>query len=453
MSEWWLGLWDNIEFTTAFWTIATAICCTVSCALLGCYLVLRRMSMIGDAISHAILPGLVLAFLWTGSRNPLPMIGGAMVLGVLTAVLTQTLTQIGRVPTDSSMGVVFTSLFALGVILITVYASQIDLDPGCVLYGLIEFVVLDTVPVGAVEVPRALLILAGVLLAVLLFIGVLWKELKLSSFDPALATAMGLSAGFVHYALMAMVATVTVTSFEAVGAILVIAMLIAPGATAHLLTDRLLPMMLVAVVLAVISSVGGYWLALVWNTSIAGMIAVIAGGMFILATLLAPRYGVVGRVWRNLELGLRIAREDMLAHLWRRREAAGGDAAHPEELTRQAGGGLLARLALRRLRGSSMVATRGGALALTDAGAEEALRLVRAHRLWETYFTEVMDRDPEEAHEHAEQVEHFIAPHVAEQLAEQLSEPQQDPHGREIPRPDGEADGSGGAAAGKPPTA
>src|SRR5687768_10617054 len=139
----------------AIWTIAVGVLCNVPCAILGCYLVLRRMSLLGDAISHAVLPGLAVAFLLTGSINGIGMAIGAGVLGVLTAYLTQLVHKTADVPEDASMGVVFTSLFAVGVILITRAASSVDLDPGCVLYGLIEFVPLDTVPWFGVEVPRA----------------------------------------------------------------------------------------------------------------------------------------------------------------------------------------------------------------------------------------------------------------------------------------------------------
>src|ERR1051325_5903308 len=138
----------------AAWTIAVAILCRVPCAILGCYLVLRRMSLLGDAISHAVLPGLALAFLLTGSVSGWGMMIGAAVLGVLTAYLTQAVHKLADVPEDASMGVVFTSLFAVGVILITRVASQVDLDPGCVLYGLIEFAPFDTVDVSTLEPPR-----------------------------------------------------------------------------------------------------------------------------------------------------------------------------------------------------------------------------------------------------------------------------------------------------------
>jgi manganese/zinc/iron transport system permease protein len=309
--------------TLAFWWILIGILCNVSCALLGCYLVLRRLSLLGDAISHAVLPGIVLAFVLSGQVTGLPIMLGAMVLGVLTAFLTQTLHQVGKVPEDSSMGVVYTALFALGVLLLQNAAHGTDLDPNCVLYGLLEYASIDTFDFFGFEVPRAVPTLGTALLLTVGFVLVFWKELKIVSFDPGLAAALGINATLVHYLLMAMVAGVTVAAFDAVGSILVVAMLIVPAATAQLLTDRLAWMLVWAAVVGVVSAVGGY-LANAWlETNLAAMMAVAAGLQFLLAVLLAPRHGVVARLVRNARLSLRIACEDVLAYLYRREETAG----------------------------------------------------------------------------------------------------------------------------------
>jgi ABC-type Mn2+/Zn2+ transport system permease subunit len=285
--------------STDLWTLATAIVCCVTCSVLGCYLVLRRMSLLGDAISHAILPGLALAFLFTGSREPLPMLLGAATVGVLTALLSAGLSKWGKVPEDAAMGVVFTTLFALGVVLITFVARQVDLDPGCVLYGLIELVAFDTRQVFGIAMPKAFLELSVLLLVTLSLITLFYKELRIVCFDPALATSMGISAALVHYGLMTMVAATSVLSFEAVGSILVIAMLVAPGATAQLLTDKLSRMLWWSGALAALSATLGYLLAVKLNTSVAGMIATVSLALFMLACLLAPRYGVVPRLLRT----------------------------------------------------------------------------------------------------------------------------------------------------------
>src|SRR5690606_36781953 len=189
-------------------------------------------------VSHAILPGLAVAFLVSNSRSSLPMFLGAVVVGVLTALFTEWIQGIGRVEEGASMGVVFTSLFAIGLVMIVQAADRVDLDAGCVLYGAIELTPLDRITFLGMDIPRAVVLLAGVTLLNLLFVVVFFKELMLTSFDSALATSMGFSSSLMHYALMVLVAVTAVASFESVGNILVVAMFIVPPATAYLLTDR-----------------------------------------------------------------------------------------------------------------------------------------------------------------------------------------------------------------------
>lgn len=277
------------------WTVAIAVCCCVSCGLLGCFLMLRKMSLLGDAISHAILPGLAAAFFFTGSREPFAMLAGALVVGVMTAVISTGLNRWGRVPEDASMGVVFTTLFACGVILITLVARDVDLDPGCVLYGLIEFAPFDTVRLLGMELPRSFVWLFTVLVINTALIVVFFKELKIVCFDPYLATTMGISATAVHYGLMTAVAATSVASFEAVGSILVVAMLVAPGATAHLLTDKLGRLLWWSAAIGTLSAVVGYVLAMKLNTSVAGMIATVGLGLFMLTVVVSPRHGIIAR--------------------------------------------------------------------------------------------------------------------------------------------------------------
>jgi manganese/zinc/iron transport system permease protein len=300
-------------FAIDTWIVIIGVLAAVSCVLLGNFLVLRKMSMMGDAISHAVLPGLAIAFLVTGARASLTMFIGAAIAGVLTAVFTQWITKFGNVDRGASMGIVFTSLFAIGLILIVQAADHVDLDPGCVLYGAIELTPLDVVwrpeLFGlTLEVPRAALVLAMVTLLNALFIVFFFKELRISSFDPELATTMGINSNLMHYLLMTLVAITTVAAFEAVGSIIVIAMLIAPATAAHLLTDRLISMIAVSVVLAVLAAVLGHVSALIvpgWlgyeSTSTSGMMAVMSGLIFTLVLFFAPRYGIIVKLFAKTE--------------------------------------------------------------------------------------------------------------------------------------------------------
>jgi manganese/zinc/iron transport system permease protein len=286
------------------WIVAVGALCAIACALPGCFLLLRGMSMMGDAISHAVLPGLAIGFLMTGSRSSVAMFIGAALVGVLTAVFTQGISHFGKVDRGAAMGIVFTTLFALGLLLIVQAADHVDLDPGCVLYGAIELTPLDmvTLSVGGweVEAPRAAVVLAAVMLLNAAIVVLLFKEFNISSFDPALATTQGIRATVMHYLLMAMVAVTTVASFEAVGSIIVIAMLIAPAAAAYLLTQRLDAMLICSAALGAAAAALGHMGAIAaptWfgfpGTSTSGMMAVAAGALFVLAWLFSPRHGVL----------------------------------------------------------------------------------------------------------------------------------------------------------------
>jgi len=426
------------QYDLALWTIGTGVLANSVCAMLGCYLVLRRMSLLGDAISHAVLPGIVIGALWGGQLSGPAVFIGAVLVGLLTAYLTHSLHSYGNVPEDASMGVVFTSLFAIGVILITQFANRVHIDASCALYGQIEFVPLDTVAISGWEIPRAFLALSIVLGVTLAFVLLLWKELKLVSFDPTLATAMGLSAVIVHYLLMSMVAVVTVASFEAVGSILVIAMLIVPASTAHLLVDRLGWMMVWAVICGVLSAVLGYWGAAAWNTSVSGMMAVVAGGLFSLAVIFAPRHGVLTRGLMTLRLALQIVREDILAMLYRAEEQQrSGEPARPvtsRDCVRFGGGGVVAWIAYALLRRRGLVRRdRNGAVSLTERGLEGARSLVRSHRLWESYLEKHFELPLDHLHEPASRIEHFIGPRLQAELENELQLPEVDPHGKSIP--------------------
>lgn len=416
-----------------WWTIATAAACSIACAIPGCFLILRRQSLLGDAISHAILPGLAGAFLLTGSRDPAWMLLGAGAMGVLTAALSGVLHRRGRVPADAAMGVVFSVLFALGVVLISLAAARVDLDPGCVLYGTLETVAFDTTSTLGIEVPRVLVTQSVVLLANAALVVVFFKELKLASFDPALATAMGFSAGVIHYALMTATAATAVVSFEAVGSVLVVAMLVAPGATAHLLTDRLGRLLTLACVSAGASALIGYIFALWLNTSVAGSVAMIAGAQFLLAVLLAPRHGVAARGLSRLLLALRIEREDVLGTLYRLHEAGtarvaqaelAGASVHPRRAAR----------AVKALRRRGLVHG-DDPLGLTPAGLDAARAVIRSHRLWETFLSRELGLPLDHLHEASHRAEHYLSPEIQARLSAELS-PNADPHGRPIPQRD-----------------
>lgn len=266
-----------------FWIILTGALVASCCGLLGCFLLLRRMTMVADAISHAVLPGIVIAYFIAGSRSSIPVLIGAAVFGMLVTVLIEVLHKYAKLQSDAAIGISFTWLFAVGVILISLFADQVDLDQDCVLYGEILYVPLDIwyLADGTNMGPRPVWLLGGLFICLLSIILFAYKPLLITSFDPAYATALGISTTFWHYAFMSAVSLTTVLSFESVGAILVIAFIIGPAASAYLLTDELPYMLLYAVVIGIGSSMGGFYLAAYINASIAGCMAVCVGVAFI----------------------------------------------------------------------------------------------------------------------------------------------------------------------------
>ncbi len=287
--------------------IITGIFATAACSLVGCFLVLRRLSMIGDAISHSVLPGIVIAFLLSNSRNIGPMMLGAGALGLLTAFIIDVLNRHGKLQADAAIGVTFTWLFAIGVILVSTLTGQVDLDTECVLYGEILYTPFDTWTVGGRDLgPRAAWVLGAMTLLNLIFICLGYKQLKLCAFDPVLAASLGINVALWHYLLMGFVSITTVAAFESVGAILVVAMLIVPPNTAYLLTDRLSHMLVLSVIVGAMSAVLGYGLAVWIDGSIAGAMAVVSGTLFLFAAVLSPRHGALGRF-----LAQRNARRDV----------------------------------------------------------------------------------------------------------------------------------------------
>ncbi len=286
-----------------------------ACALPGAFLVLRRMAMMSDAISHTVLLGIVLTFFLVGDLDSPWLILGAALMGVLTVTLVELLHNTGLVKQDAAIGLVFPALFSLAVILISRYAGGVHLDVDAVLLGELAFAPFDRLTVFGLDVPRALLIMGIVLLFNLLFIALLYKELKLATFDAGLAAALGLSPIFIHYGLMTMVSVTAVGAFDAVGSVLVVALMIAPPAAAYLLTDNLPRLLGLSVLIGVGSGIGGYWLARGLDANIAGSMATMSGFLFMLAFLFAPERGITAVARRRARQKWEFAQAALAIHL------------------------------------------------------------------------------------------------------------------------------------------
>lgn len=438
------------------WIALTAALAAMSCAVPGTFLVLRKQSMLGDALSHTVLPGIVGAFLvahWFQLAGPndgslhFLLLAGAVLAGLATAFLTELVRKVGGVEESAALGVVYSSLFAFGLLLIRMFASSVHLDADCVLFGAVETVVFDTW--GDTDIPRAAILNAAMLLANGLLVLVYFKELKLATFDPSLAESLGIRPRLVNYALMAMTSMTLVAAFESVGSILVVTMLVTPASTALLLSQRLRHVLLLSIGLAGACSIGGHLLATTlprtlfqWigfktvdDTSTAGMAALACGLAFVAALLLSPQRGVVFQACRNWTLSYRIACEDLLGLLYRSHEADREVAAtdlklhdHPRLISP-----LMRWLAIWLLRRRGEIAITATGYALTPTGRQSAERVVRSHRLWELYMSQHFPLPDDHLHQTAARVEHFLSEEMLQQLEAELDRTDADPHGRSIP--------------------
>lgn len=279
--------------------ITTGALVGVAASLLGTFLVLRKSSMLSDAISHSIVFGIVIVWMLTGQQSGPVQIVGAALTGVLTVFLTELLVNTRKVKNDAAIGLVFPVLFSIGVLLLNLYARDVHIDQHTVLLGEIGFVWLDTLQIGPYSVPQSLVSLGAMTLVNLAFVALFYKELKLATFDEGLARALGFAPVVLFYALLGLTSATAVAAFDSVGAVLFIAFVIVPPSAAYLLTDRLWKMILYGSLISVASSILGYLLATAWDVSIGGMMATMTGVFLLLAFLFGPRYGLIAQELRR----------------------------------------------------------------------------------------------------------------------------------------------------------
>ncbi|MEM5563498.1 metal ABC transporter permease [Psychroserpens sp. AS72] len=288
----------------------------IACAIPGTFLVLRKMAMISDAISHSILPGIVVGFFITQDLNSPLLILLAALTGVITVVLVEYIQKTGLVKEDTAIGLVFPVLFSIGVLMIAKKANDVHLDIDAVLVGELALAPFDRLLISGVDVgPKALWVIGIILIITIVLLLAFFKELKLSTFDKGLAASLGFSPVIIHYGLMTVSSVTTVGAFDAVGAILVVALMIAPAATAYLLTTDLKKMLLLSIVFGVFSAISGYWLAHGLDASIAGSISTMLGLLFLLVYLFAPSKGVIAVMYREKQQRTEVSLLTFLLHL------------------------------------------------------------------------------------------------------------------------------------------
>ena len=309
-----------------------AVLVSISCAILGVFLVLRKTAMISDAISHSILPVIVIGFFITEDlQSPLLIILAAFT-GMLTVFLVAWLIRTNLVKEDTSIGIVFPVLFSIGIILITQKASDIHLDTDVVLLGELAFAPFNRLFINDIDLgPKAIWVMGGIFLILISLLALFYKELKLSTFDAGLATTLGFSPLLIHYSIMLLSSITIVGAFDAVGSILVVGLIIVPAGIAYLLSYKLKNMLIISVLSAGVCAILGYWLAHILNTSIAGSIIAVLGFVFLIAYLFSPLEGRITRKIRHRQQSKEISLLTLLIHLQSHQEKSERRVSHLQE--------------------------------------------------------------------------------------------------------------------------
>lgn len=397
-----------------------------TCGLLGCYIVLRRLSLMGDTLGHSILPGVVLAFVLSGGqKSPPVLLGGAIIAGLCASVLVWFLTRHTPIKEDAAMGIALSSFFAVGVAGLTMLQKS---GPGTQ-SGLDKFLFGQAAALG----PQDVWFLGAAALAASGLVFFLYKELLVSCFDAQFANSIGVPVDKVQLLLMGLVTVAIVSAVQAVGVVLVSAMLVIPAATALLWTDRLPRMLLLSSALGMLAGWSGLFLSFIGRNLPTGPCMVLAATVYFgLSWLFAPRYGQLGKWLRHRRRSLRTAMENDLKSVYLLLEkaphAAAAEWAAFQRLDHDTAQGRLRRLQRRRWLESL------SPLNLSAEGSREAARLVRNHRLWELYLTHEAQIAADHVHRDAEDMEHLLTPAQVLQLESRLGQPEFDPHGQRIPR-------------------
>ncbi len=411
--------------------VAGSILLGLSCGLLGSFIVVRKMALVGDALSHAVLPGVALGFLWNMTKDPLAIFVGAVLAGILGTTVVSLIKQTTRLKEDTALGLVLASFFAVGVCLLT----RIQNLPTGNKSGIDKFMFGQAAALG----PDDLQLMAVITTLVLATVILLYKELLATSFDAEFARVCGFPTQLIHHGLMLMLAFSVVISLQAVGVVLVSAMLITPAASAYLLTDRMSRMLVLASLFGAGSGVLGAFLSFLGNNLPTGPFMVLAASsIFACAFLFSPKQGVAVRWWRLRSRARRTRRENTLKavyHVLEDRSFAGESVSMRELAERR-------RETLEEARAQTQELARhrlatlhdeGDQVLLTPEGWQTAASIVRNHRLWELYLTNAAHIAADHVHEDAEKIEHVLGEDVVRELERQLDYARQDPHGKIIP--------------------
>ncbi|WP_234041893.1 iron chelate uptake ABC transporter family permease subunit [Persicirhabdus sediminis] len=412
--------------------ILASILLGASCGMLGCFVVVRRMALMGDAVSHAVLPGVVAGLVWSVDRNPFVIFTLASISGILGAGVVQMLMKTTRLKSDAALGIVLAVFFAAGVVWQSKEKSATA--------GVLHFLYGNASSIDQNDL--LMMLVTSVLIAVVVWL--LLRPLLVVSFDAAYAMSLGYPVKFLNALFYTLLSFSVVVALQAVGVILVSAMLITPAATAYLLTDRFKPMLLWSMTFGILSGLAGCWVSMSYNKMSTGsVIALAATAFFALFYFVAPRHGILVKYIRVAKRKSRTHRENLLKEIYSILER--------KEFARES----VSLKSLSERRRQTLEATQKDALILqkyaladyseenrslqlSEKGWRRAMEIVRNHRLWELYLTRQADYAEDHVHDDAEKIEHVLGAEIVEMLERDLDFPEVDPHGKPIPRPQSE---------------
>ncbi len=405
----------------------------LSCGLLGSFIVVRRMALMGDTLSHAVLPGVALGFLWTMSKDPVAMLIGATAAGLFGSVVVTWIRRTTRIKQDAALGIVLATFYALGVCMIEMIKNRPNSGNTGGLDGIFFG---DAAALRGEDVA----LMAVLTVLTLILIVALYRPLLAISFDPGFARSAGMPVAMLDHMMMMFLAFAIVVALQAVGVVLVSALLITPAATGYLMTDRLHRMLVIAGVVGMMSAALGVFCSFLGGKLPSGPFMVLAASLiFLVAYLFAPRHGTLTRWWRHRNRSRQIRNENTLKAIYRVLEDRGfkGEGVTLQELAELRRETLdVARNQVRALERAGAATTgEGGNVAyLTPEGQQRGWAIVRNHRLWELYLTNLADYEPDHVHDDAEKIEHVLGEDAVRELEKLLDYPEVDPHGKQIPK-------------------
>ncbi len=417
-------IWNSIDT----WMVLIALCIAVSSTCIGMHFVLNRESLISDAISHSVLPGIAIAYIITGLRLPLPMFIGAIIAGLFATMLINFIIKQSRIDPSTSMGVVFSGFFAVGLLLISNVASTVDLDPSCVLFGSLELTPLETVQIASLDIPHAFITNASVMIFNIVFLLLLFRIITTVTFDSYFATSIGMPVRFVRMIQILLITVTSVAAFESVGSILIIAFLIIPPIVGWLFSITIKRMFFISLITAILSSYLGHVIAIyippffgIDDISSTGSIVTILGVFLLIAALFSPRMGFVIISINKIKNAVIVASYDILKTLYINkntmyRRIKDFKRIHNQSFVAGKLGIMSIILAIRVLRYKKYIvySTQDGFIT-SEEGDRKAQEIIEQHRAWETYlYLEGMS--PEEIHLSAEQLEHSNEVNVAQKI-------------------------------------